>query len=174
MASLLTNSARPVDVDRVVYATITLMSVLIVYDGWQNLRFLGVVAVIVGPVFAMFLSHVFSASLAQQLTLGRPVTMQERITIARAESRFLLICVPPVLLVGILALLGVSMIDAIRYLLVLGTGSLGYWSGRAGRRAGLTDWRLARAVLAGLVIGALILGMYDLLQPGKAVSGGTV
>jgi hypothetical protein len=54
------------------------------------------------------------------------------------ESRFLLICVPPVLLVGILALSGVSMIDAIRYLLILGTGSLGYWSGRAGRRAGLT------------------------------------
>jgi hypothetical protein len=150
------------------------MSVLIVYDGWQQLRFLGVVAVIVGPVLAMFLSHIFSASLAQQLTLGRPVTIRERMRIARFESRFLLICVPPVLLVGILALLGVSMVDAIRYLLVLGTGSLGYWSGRAGRRAGLTGWRLARAVLAGLVIGALILGMYVLLQPGKAVSGGTV
>jgi hypothetical protein len=66
------------------------------------------------------------------------------------------------------------MIDAIRYLLVLGTATLGYWSGRAGRRAGLTGWRLARAVLAGLLIGALILGMYVLLQPGTAVSGGTV
>jgi hypothetical protein len=150
------------------------MSVLIVYDGWQQLRFLGVAAVIVGPVLAMFLSHVFSASLALQLTLGRPVAIKERLTIARKESRFLLICVPPVLLVGILALFGVPMIDAIRYLLVLGTATLGYWSGRAGRRAGLTGWRLARAVLAGLLIGALILGMYVLLQPGTAVSGGTV
>jgi hypothetical protein len=174
VASLLTDSARPVDVDRVVYATITLMSVLIVYDGWQHLRFLGVVAVIVGPVLAMFLSHVFSASLALQLTLGRPVTVKERLTIARRESRFMLICGPPVLLVGILALFGVSMIDAIRYLLILGTGSLGYWSGRAGRRAGLTGWRLARAVLAGLVIGALILAMYVVLQPGKVVSAGTI
>jgi hypothetical protein len=174
MARLLTDSTKPVDVDRVVYATITLMSVLIVYDGWQRLRFLGVVAVIVGPVLAMFLSHIFSASLAQELTLGRPLTMRERMTIARFESRFLLICVPPVLLLGILALLGVSMIDAIRYLLILGTGSLGYWSGRAGRTAGLTGWRLARAVLAGLVIGALILGMYVVLQPGKVVSGGTI
>lgn len=171
MASLLTDSARPADVDRVVYATITLMSVLIVYDGWQQLRFLGVVAVIVGPVLAMFLSHVFSASLAQELTLGRPVTIKERMTVARSESRFLLICVPPVLLVGILALLGVSMVGAIRCLLVLATASLGYWSGRAGRRAGLTGWRLARTVLAGLVIGALILGMYVLLQPGKVASG---
>lgn len=126
---------------------------------------------LVGPVLAMFLSHVFSASLAQELTLGRPVTIKERMTVARSESRFLLICVPPVLLVGIFALFGVSMVDAIRYLLVLATGSLGYWSGRAGRRAGLTGWRLARAVLAGLVIGALILGLYVFLQPGKAVSG---
>lgn len=171
MASLLTDSASPVDVDRVVYATITLMSVLIVYDGWQQLRFLGVVVVIVGPVLAMFVSHVFSASLAQELAVGRPVTMRERMTIVRSESRFLLICVPPVLLVGILALLGVSMVDAIRYLLVLATASLGYWSGRAGRRAGLTGWRLARAALAGLVIGALILALYVFLQPGKAVSG---
>ena len=174
MASALTRSARPIDVDRVVYATITLMSVLIVYDGWQQLTFLGVVAVIFGPVLAMFLSHVFSASLAQQVALGRPVTIRERMRIVRSESRFLLIGVPPMLLVGIFALLGASMTDAIRYLLILGVGSLGYWSGRAGREAGLSGWRLARAVLAGLVIGALILAAYVMLQPGKAASGGTI
>jgi hypothetical protein len=33
---------------------------------------------------------------------------------------------------------------------------------------------LARAVLAGLFIGALILGMYVVLQPGEVASGGTV
>jgi hypothetical protein len=27
--------AHPVRVDRIVYATITIMSVLIIYDGWQ-------------------------------------------------------------------------------------------------------------------------------------------
>ena len=174
MASSVTGSARPIDVDRVIYATITLMSVLIVYDGWHTLTFLGVVAVILGPVLAMFLSHVFSANLAQEVALGRPLTIQERTRIVRSESRFLLICVPPVLLVGIFALLGASMIDAIRYLLILGVGSLGYWGGRAGRKAGLTGWRLARAVLAGLLIGALILAAYVMLQPGKAASGGTI
>jgi hypothetical protein len=174
MARSLTGAARPVDVDRIVYATITLMSVLIVYDGWQQLRFVGVVGMIIGPVLAMFLAHVFSTSLALQLAEGRPVTAAERMRIVRSESRFLLVCVPPVVVVGFLALLGVSLSDAIRWVLVLGTASLGYWGGRAGRRAGLTGWRLARAVLGGLLVGALILALYVVLQPGKAASGGTI
>lgn len=42
-------------VGRVVYGTITLMSVLIVYDGLgQQLRFRDVVRRVVGPVLAMF------------------------------------------------------------------------------------------------------------------------
>lgn len=145
----LVSTPQPVDVDRVIYATITLMSVLIIYDGWQQLRFLTVVGAIVGPVLAMFLAHVFSASLAQQLSLGKPVTMAGRMKIVRSESRFLLLCVPPVLLVGVLVPLGVSMSEAIRSVLVLGAGSLGFWGGVAGRRAGLTGWRLVRAVMAG-------------------------
>ena len=172
--ALLRGSARPVDVDRVVYATITLMSVLIVYDGWQDLRFIGVVGVIVGPVLAMFLAHVFSATLAQQLAVGRPVTNAERMTIARSESRFLLLCLPPVVLVGILALLGISLGDAIRCVLALGIVSLGYWGGVAGRRAGLAGGRLVFAVMAGLLIGAVILALQVVLQPGRAVSGGAL
>jgi hypothetical protein len=31
--------SRPVYLDRAIYTTITVMSVLIVYDGWQNLKF---------------------------------------------------------------------------------------------------------------------------------------
>jgi hypothetical protein len=150
------------------------MSVLLIYDGWQDLRFIGVVVVIIGPMLAVYLSHVFATTLTQELTLGRAVTTRERMTIARSESRFLLICVPPVLLLGILVLLGISISDAIPSLLVLGTASLGYWGGRAGREAGLTGWRLARAVLGGLFVGALILAVYVTLQPGKAVSGGTI
>jgi hypothetical protein len=166
----LVSASDPVDVDRVIYATITLMSVLIIYDGWQQLRFIAVVGVIVGPVLAMFLAHVFSASLAQQLSLGKPVTMAGRMKIVRSESRFLLLCVPPVLLVGILVPLGVSISEAIRSVLVLGTVSLGFWGGVAGRRAGLRGWRLVRAVMAGLLIGVLILALQVFLQPGKAAS----
>jgi hypothetical protein len=41
-------------VDRVIYTTITLLSVLIIFDGWEQLQFWGVVAVIVGPILAIF------------------------------------------------------------------------------------------------------------------------
>ena len=162
-----TTTGRPVDVDRLIYATITLMSVLIIYDGWEQLKFVQMVGVIVGPVLAMFLSHVFSASLALQVSQGRPITMAERLAITRKESRFLLICVPPVLLTGILFLLGLSLNDAIRWALFMGTVSLGYWGGLAGRRAGLSGWRLGRAVLGGLLIGLIILALQVMLQPGR-------
>jgi hypothetical protein len=36
MARMQANAPRRVDVDRGIYATITLMSVLIIYDGWQD------------------------------------------------------------------------------------------------------------------------------------------
>jgi hypothetical protein len=50
-------------IDRVIYTTIALMSILIVYDTWATLRFWGVVAVIVGPMLAIFLGHIFGAAL---------------------------------------------------------------------------------------------------------------
>ena len=47
--------------DRVIYTTITLLAVLIIYDGWEQLRFWDVVTVIVGPILAIFMGHVFRA-----------------------------------------------------------------------------------------------------------------
>jgi hypothetical protein len=80
--------AHPILVDRIVYATITIMSVLIIYDGWQHLKSLDVIGVIVGPVIAMFLAHLFSASLAKQVEAARALTWDDRATIVRSESRF--------------------------------------------------------------------------------------
>ena len=68
---------RPVRVDRTVYATITLMSVLIIYDGWQHLRFVDVAGVIVGPVLAMFLSHVFAGILPRESGAGQELNRRE-------------------------------------------------------------------------------------------------
>ena len=52
-------------VDRLIYTTITLVSVLIIYDGWNHLSFWGVLAVILGPILAIFLSHLFGAELRE-------------------------------------------------------------------------------------------------------------
>lgn len=86
MTHALASLNRPILVDRVVYATITLMSVLIIYDGWQQLRLIDVVAVIAGPVLAMFIAHLFSGSLATQVELGRGLTGNELIPIVRSEA----------------------------------------------------------------------------------------
>jgi hypothetical protein len=83
---IMSSVTQPILVDRIVYATITIMSVLIIYDGWQHLRWVDVIGVIVGPVVAMFLAHVFSASLAKQVDLGKALTWSDRLAIVTLES----------------------------------------------------------------------------------------
>jgi hypothetical protein len=61
--------------------------VLSVYDGWAASEPFDVVLVVVGPVIAIFTSHIFSASLVQQVELGRRPTMQDWPHPARFESR---------------------------------------------------------------------------------------
>jgi hypothetical protein len=160
-------------VDRIVYATITIMTVLIIYDGWQNLKLIDVVGVIVGPVVAMFLSHVFSAAMARQVEVRGMLTWKNWIRIIRSESRFLLLCVPPLVVVTVLFALGVSLGHAIQITLWLEAASLGYWAFVAGRRAGFVGWRLVFVMLAGLLIGLVVLLIQVVLEPGKALSGGT-
>ena len=76
-------------IDRAVYGTIVVTSVLVVYDGWAHLRVLGAVAVILGPVVAMVIGDVFAATLAAYAELGRRRAERELLTIVRTESRFL-------------------------------------------------------------------------------------
>jgi hypothetical protein len=88
------------------------------------------------------------------------------------SGSFLLLCVPPLAIVAILYGFGVSLKDAIRVTLWLGTASLGYWGFVAGRRAGFVGWRLLMVVFGGLLISAVILLIQVFLQPGKTFSGG--
>jgi hypothetical protein len=159
-------------IDRVVYATITVMSVLIIYDGWEKLHFLDVVGVICGPILAMFIAHVFSASLGREVAEGRKLRWSERATIVRTESRFMLLAVPPLALLALTQVAGASLKWSINIIVWAGAASLGYWGYVAGRRAGFTRWRLAGAIVSGLVVGLVILVLQVLLQPGTVLSGG--
>jgi len=159
-------------IDRVVHATITVMSVLIIYDGWQNLRLLDALGIIVGPILAMFISHVFSASLARQVAEGHRLRWNERVGIARAEARFLLLAVPPTVVLVTTHLAGASLKWSINITVWAGAASLGYWGYVAGRRAGFTRWRLVGAIAGGVIVGLVILVLQVLLQPGKVFSGG--
>lgn len=154
--------------DRAIYTTITVMSVLIVYDGWQNLKLWAAVGVIFGPVLAIFVSHVFSASLAHEAELHRHPGGGEMMHIIRTESRFLLLAAPALALLIVLTVAGVSLSRSIQAVIFLEGASLGFWGFVAGRRAGLAGWPLARTVAFGLIVGLLVLALAVFLQPGKA------
>jgi hypothetical protein len=55
----------PEVVGRIVTATVALVCVVIVYDGWATLKPFDIALVIVGPVVAICTTHIFSASLVQ-------------------------------------------------------------------------------------------------------------
>jgi len=154
-------------VDRLIYTTITLMSVLIIYDGWNRLSFWGVLAVILGPILAIFLSHLFGAELGTRVAKGRPLTWRERRKAFVEECRFLILIVPPVLILIVLSLTGVSYGRTIQVIILAGVASLGVWGGLAGYKAGLTGWGLVAATGYGLLLGGFILGLQTLLQPGQ-------
>ncbi len=163
--------SRSRHLDRAIYTTITIMSVLIVYDGWKNLKFWAAVAVITGPVLAMFISHVFSAFLARQAELHERPGRSEQMKIIRTELRFLLLAAPALALLVILTAAGVSLGTSIQAIILMEGASLGFWGWVAGRRAGLTGWPLARTVAFGLIVGVVVLALQVYLHPGHASEG---
>ena len=124
-------TSKPSVVGRIVTATVALICVLIVYDGWAALKPSQVVLVIVGPVVAIVTTHVFSGSLVQLVALGRPPTTQEWLATARFELRFLLLAVPPLAVLLVLQLADVALTDTIRVVIWLEALSLSFWAGLA-------------------------------------------
>jgi hypothetical protein len=158
--------------DRAVYGTIVITSTLVIYDGWANLKVSGAVAVILGPVVAMVIGHVFAASLAAYAELRRRSTTRELFRIVRHESRFLLVCVPQIILLLALKLAGVSLHGSVRVVIWTSAASLGFWGGIAARRAGLRGRGIALGVMAGFAAGGVVLLVQVFLQPGTALSNG--
>jgi hypothetical protein len=165
-------TASPPAIGRVVTATITVTCVLVVYDGWASLRFLDVVLIILGPIIAIFTSHVFSTTLVQQVELGRRPSRSEWLVNVRYESRFLLLAVPPLALLLLLRLATVSLEDSVRVVIWMEALSLSFWTGLAAWLVGLRGRAVVLAVLAGLVVGGVVVGLQVMLQPGRAVEGG--
>ena len=153
--------------DRVIYTTITLLCVLIIYDRWEQLHFRNVATVIAGPILAIFLGHVFGAALGMRVAQGRPLTRREHRTVFLEECRFLLVAVPPLAILVVLTMAGVSYSRTIQVIVLCGVVSLGVWGGVAGRRAGLTGWALTLSIAYGLMLRGIVLALQALLQPGQ-------
>jgi hypothetical protein len=162
--------SKPPVVGRIVTATVALVCLLIVYDGWAALKLFDVVLVIVGPVVAICTTHVFSGSLVQLVELGRRPTIQEWLVTARFELRFLLLAVPPLAVLLVLHLANVALTDAVRVVILLEAVSLTFWSGLAAWYAGLRGRVLGLSILAGLVISGMVLLLQLILQPGKVAA----
>ena len=124
-------TSKPAVVGRIVTATVALVCLLIVHDGWAALKASDVVLVIVGPVVAICTTHIFSSSLVQLVALGRPPTTEEWLVTARFELRFLLLAVPPLAVLLVLQLANVALTDTIRVVIWLEALSLSFWAGLA-------------------------------------------
>jgi len=158
---------RPHVIGRIVTATITLVCVLIVYDGWTNLKVRDVVVVILGPVIAIVISHVFASGLVQHIELERPLSRREWSSTAALESRFLLLAVPPLAIFLALSAAGASVSSGIRAVVWLESISLTFWAGLAAYRAGLRGRSLVLAVIAGLIVSIAVLTLQVILEPGQ-------
>jgi len=156
---------RPGMIDRIVVMTISWMSALIIYDGWDVLRFIDVAAIILGPIAAIFAARLRRHPHRACQTRARPY-QAGRVALIADESQFLLLALPPLALLAVLAALGVSYARVIQVIIGVGIASPGFWGGLAGHRAGLTGLRLVLCVAGGLGLGALTLLLAAILQPG--------
>ncbi|HEX7309889.1 MAG TPA: hypothetical protein VF232_01820 [Gaiellaceae bacterium] len=163
-------TSRPPVIGRIVTGTVALVCVLIAYDGWAALTVFGVVLVIVGPVVAICTTHIFSGSLVQLVTLGRRPTMREWLATVRFELRFLLLAVPPLAVLLGVHLANVALTDTVQVIIWLEALSLSLWAGLAAWYAGLRGRLLGLSILAGLVIGVVVLLLEVILQPGKVAA----
>jgi hypothetical protein len=155
-----------VRLERVVYATVVLMSVLAVYDGWAELTsFLGVAIVIVAPLVALAVAHLFSEVIEEIYHRQRPLTGAEWRRLSLGQLRILVAAVPPLVMLGIGWLSPLDERRTIAVVLWTGVVTLVVLSLVAARRAGIRGWRLAVAGVGGGVIGLIVISLQVLLKP---------
>jgi hypothetical protein len=91
-------SRQALSLERLTYATIVLMSVLVVYDGWGQLAsFAGAAVVILGPTLALAAAHLFSEALHAYAEHERPLTAAEWRRISTDQLQILFAALPPLL-----------------------------------------------------------------------------
>jgi hypothetical protein len=155
-----------VQLERVVYATVVLMSVLAVYDGWAELTsFLGVAVVILAPLAALAVAHLFSEVIEEHYHLQRSLTRAEWRRLSMDQLKILVAAAPPLVIVAIGWVSPVDPRGTIRVLLWTGVLTLVALSLIAARRAGIRGGRLLVAGLGGGVVGLIVISLQVLLKP---------
>lgn len=157
---------HPISLERLTYATTVLMSVLVVYDGWEErATFIGVVVVILGPILALAAARCFAEALQEHLEVERPLTRAEWRAILTSQWQVFLAAVPPIIVLGIGWLSPLDARSTIELLLWTGTATLMGLGALAGYRAGLRGWRWLAAAASGAAVGLLVISLQILLKP---------
>ncbi|WP_019136900.1 hypothetical protein [Cellulomonas massiliensis] len=156
---------RVLDLERLTYATIVVMSVLAVYQGWQELNLLEAALVVTAPVIAMAAAHFYSEILHEHALVRRPLTRSEWRHAAVHQAQLLLAAVPPLVVLVLARLTERSTGDVQRAVLVTGTVTLVALASVAGRHAGFRGRQLVVVCLAGGLVGLLVISLQVLLKP---------
>ncbi|MGH3911477.1 MAG: hypothetical protein ACRDRM_11670 [Pseudonocardiaceae bacterium] len=153
-----------IEIGRWVYGTVILMTVLVVYADEGQVTFAESFGVVVAPMLATFLAHLFASVLAALNRKTGGLNSREFAELVRNDAQYLVLTVPPlsVLLVGALgafdAPTAVSLIVRGGVALLVVIGAL------AGLRAGFGPWGVAASATASAAIGLLVLGAQLLLK----------
>ncbi len=154
------------NVERAVYGTVVLMSVLVVYEGWASLTsFFGTALVIIAPIVALLLAHYFADLMSLHVEVGRPLRRAEWMGLAGREVGILLAAVPPLTILLIGWLTPLDAVSTIKVLLWGGVASLMFLAAVAASQAGYRGWRLAVASAMGGVVGLVVISLQVLLKP---------
>src|SRR5215207_1338864 len=84
------------DLERLTYATVVVMSVLAIYKGWAQLSLLSAAMVVIAPVLALAVAaHAFAELLQAHAAVQRPLTAAEWRMAAAHQPHLLLAALPP-------------------------------------------------------------------------------
>jgi voltage-gated potassium channel Kch len=155
-----------VSLERLTYATIVLMSVLVVYDGWDELAsYVGVAVVILGPTLAIAAAHLFSDAVHSHAEHGRPLTLTEWRHLLIDQVQILASAIPPLLVLAVGWLSPFDENGTIALLLWTGVATLTGLAAVAGRRAGFRGWRWVIVAMSGGAVGLFVVSLQIILKP---------
>jgi hypothetical protein len=136
-----------IDPHKTIYGTIMLMTAYALYNEGDSPLDRGPLLELIGisfaPLFALAMAHAFSEALDFQIRYSRRLTWIDRRHLAGENLKFLLIAIPPIIIMTVLTVFKWDANDIIGLVMILGLVSLAFWGGYAAHKAGLGRGRQA-------------------------------
>jgi hypothetical protein len=133
------------DPHQIIYGTIMLMVAYALYDEGTDPLGTGplieLIAISFAPLFALAMAHGFSEALDFQIRHGRTLSWGDRRRLVVENSKYLLIAIPPIIIMTVLTMFSWHANDIIGLVQLLGLLSLSFWGAYAARKAGLGKGR---------------------------------